>query len=48
MNAKPMTVPEASQEKADHLVQAIESAFQEEVKRGDENTLLTLAYSTDP
>lgn len=51
MTKPPATKPSSeggSQDKANRLMQAIVTAFQAQVKTGSANTLLTLAYSTDP
>jgi len=48
VDKKPVITAGKDQGKADCLVQTIEAAFQAQAKVGNENTLLTLAYSTDP
>lgn len=48
VDTKPVITAEKDQGKANRLIQAIEAAFQARAKVGNEDTLLTLAYSTDP
>lgn len=47
MNMQPVVTAVGEQDKAGHLAQAIGIAFQERIKKGNADTLLTLAYSTD-
>lgn len=47
MDKRPLIIAGKDQGKADRLTQTIEAAFQAQARVGNEDTLLTLAYSSD-